>query len=762
MRNKIVFSICCLLYTLGFTYAEYWIWWIDDINIISRKEWWADESWRYESQQPYQDHVKKNKQYEEYLISVRKSDISKYAQLMQAKLAKEKKESTKNQYLSGTYPNQWALDSIINEENWNRLRRSTQIKNRKEAIIIHHTVDDYTKLSDKDAVIEKIRNIYKYHALNKLRWDIWYNFIIDHFGNIYEWKAWWPWVTWAHSSRNNRPTIWISLIGNFEIQNPTEAQLKSLVALSTALAKKYNIDPYGKSNYHKDTDNYPYLTTMNDFRIVWHRDTWTTACPWRNLYSKLPTIRELVKTYVNTNKSAKDILNETDFNKKMWVYVTSPTVHVSNLPDHLYQQEDSIKYVNLSYKKSTQINWNQTTLSIPANIEWDIIKCSSFNLNYRASNCKYENWNLIVQLNHLKSSASWNSYLRVDTSSKYYKIKVNLIWMNDIQYFVDKAKANYKKESWFVDATKLSQKISYKNTISDVRKYMKTNVKVLLYELSTEQDRWDVSCKEKCLIKIDWIEYDWNTKVTVKDLWDKLEFELNWKVFSWKKFDVSSEWEIAIDNYARKSFLWEPWNVFKWKIIIHKDLIKPLNADLTSKYVVINELSVNDYMQWIAEANDQVHYEKIKAMALISKSYLLFYMNKKNYHPSIPQDAYYNSVDDARIFQKYVGNGYTRTVKLWWKALIETQNQVITYDGYVPILPYFNCSKWFTLSGRENYGWTDTPYLTSKIDFVSCENFNWHWVWLSWNWAQKMAEKGVKYTSIIRYYYNWVKISKIR
>jgi hypothetical protein len=46
--------------------------------------------------------------------------------------------------------------------------------------------------------------------------------------------------------------------------------------------------------------------------------------------------------------------------------------------------------------------------------------------------------------------------------------------------------------------------------------------------------------------------------------------------------------------------------------------------------------------------------EKSKVMALLAKSYLLFYLEKKNIHPSIPAQSKYNAVDDPRIFQKYV------------------------------------------------------------------------------------------------------------
>jgi hypothetical protein len=41
-------------------------------------------------------------------------------------------------------------------------------------------------------------------------------------------------------------------------------------------------------------------------------------------------------------------------------------------------------------------------------------------------------------------------------------------------------------------------------------------------------------------------------------------------------------------------------------------------------------------------------------MAMISKNYALFYMNKGNIHPSISADANYTAIDDPNFFQKYV------------------------------------------------------------------------------------------------------------
>ena len=59
-------------------------------------------------------------------------------------------------------------------------------------------------------------------------------------------------------------------------------------------------------------------------------------------------------------------------------------------------------------------------------------------------------------------------------------------------------------------------------------------------------------------------------------------------------------------------------------------------------------------MRGIIESNDTEPTEKIKAMTLLSKNYILFYLDPAHRHPSIPVGTSYNAVDDARIFQKYV------------------------------------------------------------------------------------------------------------
>ena len=84
------------------------------------------------------------------------------------------------------------------------------------------------------------------------------------------------------------------MIGNFDLQKPTEEQIKSLVALIVALSKKYNIDPTARTQYHKVITEYPYMKSVEAGVIAGHKDAGVTSCPGKYLYALLPTIRKMV------------------------------------------------------------------------------------------------------------------------------------------------------------------------------------------------------------------------------------------------------------------------------------------------------------------------------------------------------------------------------------------------------------------------------------------------------------------------------------
>jgi peptidoglycan hydrolase-like amidase len=139
-------------------------------------------------------------------------------------------------------------------------------------------------------------------------------------------------------------------------------------------------------------------------------------------------------------------------------------------------------------------------------------------------------------------------------------------------------------------------------------------------------------------------------------------------------------------------------------------------------------------------------------------------MDPQNVHPNIPTQATYNAVDNPNIFQKYVWAWLEQTLNKRYKALKSTENKIVMYDGYIPILPYFSCSAWFTYSASEKRWRTDTPYLQNKYDIWICSNnkFSWHGVWLSGLGAERRASTfGRSYSDILQYYYPWIEIVNI-
>jgi peptidoglycan hydrolase-like amidase len=197
-------------------------------------------------------------------------------------------------------------------------------------------------------------------------------------------------------------------------------------------------------------------------------------------------------------------------------------------------------------------------------------------------------------------------------------------------------------------------------------------------------------------------------------------------------------------------------------LIIKKNLVKNLATwAIENRFVRINRLSFSDYMKWIGETSDADSMTKQTLVLMLAKMYALFYMNAKNIHPSIPVWANYTAIDNPDMFQKYVWAGREKTSKSSAKALDMIKKSVLLYSWYVPILPYFSCSAWFTRSAKDKRWWVDTPYLQARLDFAQCFDFQGHGVWLSGRWSQYLAEQWWDLQKILDYYYPGVVLTKI-
>lgn len=172
----------------------------------------------------------------------------------------------------------------------------------------------------------------------------------------------------------------------------------------------------------------------------------------------------------------------------------------------------------------------------------------------------------------------------------------------------------------------------------------------------------------------------------------------------------------------------------------------------------VNELPMEDYLRGLAEENDREPVEKIKAMQIIARTYARFYMDVAKKFPGAPFDLN----DDPQYSQKYLGYVYEINMPLTVAQVKATEAMYVTYQGKLIKTPYFSRSNGkTTISAKDKWGWTDTPFLQSVDDsFCNSNEYAGHGVGLSGCGANALANKGYTYDQIIKHYYSGVEITK--
>jgi len=151
-----------------------------------------------------------------------------------------------------------------------------------QAAFVHHTADrnNYTRAQ----VPAMVRSMYAYHVKSRGWCDLGYNFLVDRFGRAFEGRyggAQLP-VLGAHTGAFNANSFGVSLIGNFDKVAPAQPMLEM-----TARIIAWKMD----ANYRS-----PLATIVLEgsklHTVSGHRDTKATACPGKNLYSKLGWLKQ--------------------------------------------------------------------------------------------------------------------------------------------------------------------------------------------------------------------------------------------------------------------------------------------------------------------------------------------------------------------------------------------------------------------------------------------------------------------------------------
>ena len=124
-----------------------------------------------------------------------------------------------------------------------------------------------------------------YLSLERNWWDVPYHYLLDLEGRIFEGRDW-RYQGETNTTYNPGGHFLISVIGNYERQEPTRAQLESIADLMAWALSKFD---------------------LSSERIGGHYHYATTTCPGKNLRKYLDdgTLRGMVAERVNGNAGAK-------------------------------------------------------------------------------------------------------------------------------------------------------------------------------------------------------------------------------------------------------------------------------------------------------------------------------------------------------------------------------------------------------------------------------------------------------------------------
>lgn len=127
-------------------------------------------------------------------------------------------------------------------------------------ILIHHSATPSVS-TNHDAVK-------RFHTEERGWSDIGYHYTIDHGGVVRKGRE--DNVIGAHCKGFNNNSLGICLFGNFEDEQPTQAQIETLIALLKRLQETYQV-PAGN--------------------VLGHKDKGATSCCGKHLYGLLPWVR---------------------------------------------------------------------------------------------------------------------------------------------------------------------------------------------------------------------------------------------------------------------------------------------------------------------------------------------------------------------------------------------------------------------------------------------------------------------------------------
>jgi len=196
-------------------------------------------------------------------------------------------------------------------------------------------------------------------------------------------------------------------------------------------------------------------------------------------------------------------------------------------------------------------------------------------------------------------------------------------------------------------------------------------------------------------------------------------------------------------------------NQFEGKIEIH------FNPN-TNRLWLINELTLEKYLQGLAEVSDLSPGQFLKAQSIAARTYAMFrYFNNK--YTNTPDGEPFFTLRGTQADQVYRGYKRAQNQPNLKQAVNATKGIIATYDND-PILAYY-----FAQTNGQTYNSEDknmthkpVPYLKSKNDPPGKgKELRGHGVGMPQIGGIVAANEGANFSQILKYYYTGIDLTKI-
>ncbi len=610
------------------------------------------------------------------------------------------------------------------------LQYSTSVK----LLVVHHTAQNIA--GDARPPVERVRALYEYHANSRGWGDVGYHYIIDERGQMYEGRVGGDRVIGGHAYCWNTGTVSIALLGNFDVEQPKQAQMQSLQWLLADLARQYGIDLGSSVRMHGR--NFP--------PIVGHRDLLQTDCPGYYVRETLSQVREHVLK--------GDLLATIRF----------PAILTARRAEAPRPRSSALVPTNsapLLTPTGITLLQGRPGMMLPFSMQYrggqsltpQFARIADVEADQGIFLWQERGKRFVPVRNALqlpkKLGARETAHLRLNVQfpmkSGEYRLQIG-----PVRYTLlatgKRARAAGPSAplpvlgpgTWDLE-TGLARGKATKHSVSSqfpvpspqspvpsppirIRLTFSDDTAVVLVPEGTTVNGSDIDVREVLLAERD----------------GQCAAQARGKSIATGVVRLLSAGPIA---FANKDGVLRRYNgILECRVI---------DSELT----LINELPLEEYLLGLAEEPDSEPFEKQKAFAIAARSYAAHYLDPSRRKF---QNAPYDGSDDPAVFQAYEGLTFAERNSNWVRAVRETAGKVLMKDGSVLRAAYFSSDDGRTRSPAEA-GWSDFPHaetFASKPDpWCEGQRNRGHGVGMSGCGARGQAEEGKRAEEILRYYY---------